>query len=196
MISVISKYWWAFALRGLLAILLGLVALIVPGWELYVFARVLCIYAVLDGLLAVIPSLSEVAEKTWWTLMVEGLIGLVVGVLTFLGPGGIGSALWPDVSSMVSLFVISSWAIVKGILEIIPGMRLPREFAGKWVLCIAGAVSVLFGGSALILRPSTGIVGAAWLLGIYAIAFGVLMILFGLKGRSISRPSQGHKERE
>jgi uncharacterized membrane protein HdeD (DUF308 family) len=190
MTSVISKYWWAFALRGLFAILLGLVALVMPEWELWVFARILCVYALLDGVLAVIPSLSELAEKTWWTLMIEGLIGVVVGVLTFLGPGGIGSALWPDVSSMVSLFVIASWAIVRGILEIVPGIRLPQEFAGRWVLCAAGAVSILFGGLALVLRPSGGIVGAAWLIGIYAIPFGILLTFFGFKGRSISKSSR------
>jgi uncharacterized membrane protein HdeD (DUF308 family) len=190
MIPVISKYWWAFALRGFLAIALGLATFLVPGWQLHTFARALCIYALLEGILAVIPSLSEVSDKTWWTLMIEGLISVVVGVFTFLGPGGIGSALWPDVSAVVSLFLISSWAIIKGLLEIVPGIRLPGSFAGKWGLCVAGAVSILFGCSALIFRPAGGILGASWLVGIYVIAFGISMIFLGFKGRGVAASSR------
>lgn len=190
MLQVMSKYWWAFVTRGLLAVLFGLLAFVMTGRESYILARVFCVYALLEGLLAIIPSLSSAAAKIWWTLMFEGITSVVLGVFSFIGPGGIGSALWPDVSATTALIIIALWAIVTGILEVLAAIRLPREMGRKWALLLGGALSILFGITALILRPIEGVTAACWLIGIYAVTFGALLIFPGLGFRK-----NGWKER-
>ena len=190
MLQVMSKYWWAFVARGLLAVLFGLIAFVMTGRESYILARVFCVYALLEGLLAIIPSLSSATAKIWWTLMFEGITSVVLGIFSFIGPGGIGSALWPDVSATTALIIIALWAIVTGILEVLAAIRFPREMERKWALLLGGALSILFGITALILRPSEGVTAAGWLIGIYAITFGALLIFPGLGFRK-----NGWKER-
>ena len=186
MVQVMSKYWWAFVARGLLAVLFGLLAFVMTGWESYIFARVFCVYALLEGLLAVIPSLSGAAVKIWWTLMFEGITSVVFGIISFLGPGGIGSALWPDVSATMALIIIALWAMVTGILEVVAAVRFPKEIARRWALQLGAALSILFGITALILRPSEGVTAAGWLIGIYAVTFGALLMFPALGFRRMT----------
>jgi uncharacterized membrane protein HdeD (DUF308 family) len=183
MLQVLSKYWWAFALRGLLAGLFGLLALFVPGWQSWSFARMFCMYAILEGLLAIVPSLSSAAEKIWWILLFEGMTSLVLGVFSFLGPGGIGSALWPDVSAFMALVLIGFWALATGILKGIEALRLPKEAAGRWALGWGGGVSVLLGVVIFAVRPGEGVLAMSRQIGLCGLVLGALLIFLGLKAR-------------
>lgn len=180
MFQVTAKYWWAFALRGCFAILFGLLAFIMTGWEPYNFARAFCVFALLEGLLAIVPSLSSAAVKIWWLLMFEGIAGMVLGIFSFLGPGGIGSALFPDASATTAFILIAFWALITGIFEVLSAIRLSKGPAGRWALAAAGGLSILFGVTAVILRPAEGVTASGWLVGIYFILFGALLIYLGL----------------
>ena len=119
---LLARNWWALALRGLAAILFGIAALVVPHIALVVLIALFGAYALVDGVFAIVSAVRA-AERhmRWWPLLVEGLAGIVVGVLTFV---------WPGLTALVLLYFIASWAIVTGVFEILAAVRLRREITG------------------------------------------------------------------
>ena len=179
MLDVLARNWWALALRGVVAILFGLAALIWPGLTLTALVLLFGAYALVDGVFAVVAALARAGrERRWWVLLLEGLLGIAVGILTLV---------WPGITGLVLLLFIAAWAIITGVVEIVAAIRLRREIEGEFLLGLGGVISVIFG-LLLIVRPGAGAVAVAWLIGIYAILFGALMLalafrLRGLRGR-------------
>ena len=174
-IRVSRHYWWVLALRGLLAVLFGLAALVLPGLTLLVLVLLFGAYALVDGVIAVIVSLQERRVfARWWVLLVEGLTGIAAGVLTFV---------WPAITALVLLYLIAAWAIVTGILEIVIAFSGRLPVAQEWTLALAGILSVLLG-VLLAIRPGAGLLSLVWLIGIYAIVFGVLLIVRAFQFRT------------
>lgn len=172
MLTMLARSWWLLALRGLMAILFGL-AVIMFGATLLVI--LFGAYAVVDGAFAILTALrSRTRNPQWWTPLLEGLAGVAVGVFTLI---------WPGVATLVMLALIAAWALVTGIMEIIAAIRLREEIEGEWMLALSGFVSVLFG-LLLAVQPVAGLVAIAWVIGIYAIVFGGLMIALGFRLRS------------
>ena len=174
---VLARNWWALALRGLTAILFGIAALVVPHIALVVLIALFGAYALVDGVFAIVSAVRA-AERhmRWWPLLVEGLAGIVVGVLTFV---------WPGLTALVLLYFIASWALVTGVFEILAAIRLRQEITGEWLLALTGVLSVVFG-LLLIIFPWAGALTVVWLIGIYALVFGVLLVglALRLRGRS------------
>jgi uncharacterized membrane protein HdeD (DUF308 family) len=110
-------------------------------------------------------------------LLVEGVAGIAAGVIAFL---------WPGITALVLLYLIAAWAIATGILEIAAAVWLRRELRGEWLLALGGVVSVLFG-VFLIVRPGEGAIAVVWLIGLFAIVFGVALIGLGLRLRRLGR---------
>jgi len=169
-----ARNWWLLALRGLLAVLFGLLALVWPGITLMVLVLFFGAYALVDGIGAVVSALFSRGERHWWALLLEGLIGIAIGVLTFV---------WPGLTGIVLLYLIVAWAFVTGILEIAGAIRLWGTIKGHWLLLISGILSVLFGLIA-VFRPAAGALALIWLIGAYAILFGALLIAAGFWLRS------------
>jgi uncharacterized membrane protein HdeD (DUF308 family) len=163
-------------LRGILAILFGIAAFIWPGLTIEVLVLLFGAYALLDGIFAVIVGIQQYGEtKRWWAVLLEGIAGIVLGVLTLF---------WPGTTATVLLAFIAAWAIVTGVFEIAAAVWLRKVIEGEWTLILAGAVSVLFG-VLLVLQPTAGAVAIIWLIGAYAIVFGVLLSILALQLRNL-----------
>src|SRR5919202_355383 len=179
MLDVLARNWWALALRGVVAILFGLAALVWPGLTLTALVLLFGADALVDGVFAVVAAIARAGrERHWWALLLEGLLGIAAGVVTLA---------WPGITGLVLLLFIAAWAIITGVVEIVAAIRLRREIEGEFLLGLGGALSVLFG-LLLIVRPGAGALAVAWLIGIYAILFGALLLalafrLRGLRGR-------------
>jgi uncharacterized membrane protein HdeD (DUF308 family) len=182
MITVLSRYWWLVGIRGVAAILFGIAAFLWPGITLAVLVLFFGIYALIDGIFAVIAGIAGFRkEERWWMMLLQGVAGIILGVLTLL---------WPDITALVLLYFIAAWAIVTGVFEIVAAIRLRREIEGEWLLVLAGVCSVIFG-VLLVILPGHGALAVVWLIGAYAIVYGVLLVVlaFRLRGwRDASTP--------
>ena len=184
MIRAISKYWWVFSLRGIIAIVFGLAALFWPALTLGVMVLLFGLFALLEGLLTVVSSFGKGDEKGGWTLLFEGLVGLLVCVIVLLGTS-IGSMLWPKIAAVMLVYYIAGWAVLAGLFKIITAFRIWNEVKGEWALGLSGLISILVG-VILIFRPGAGVLAVAWLIGIFAIILGIFQLLLGLKFRKIA----------
>lgn len=175
--NLLQRGWSLLLLRGLAAIAFGLLTWLKPGISLSALVLFFGAYAFVDGVLAISAAISGRGQDYWWILLLGGLVGIAVGVLTFT---------YPTVTALGLLFYIAFWAIVTGILEIIAAIRIRREVHGEWRLVLAGIVSVAFG-AFLVARPGQGALTVLWLIAIYAMAFGVILVMLAFKARSLGR---------
>ncbi len=175
MIAVLTRNWWALALRGLFAILFGLAAFAMPGITLAVVILLFGAYAIVDGTFAIVAGLRAAERhERWWALLLEGIVDIAAGVVAFA---------WPALTALLLLYLVSVWAVVTGLLEIAAAIRLRQTIKGEWLLAINGVVSVLLG-VFLVVVPGGGILVLIYWIGGYAIFFGVLLLglAFRLRG--------------
>ncbi len=183
MIHVLTANWWALALRGLLAIVFGVLTFIQPGITLTFLALIFGCYALLDGVFSLIAAFrgagkhSATAPGRWWLLLLEGVLGIVAGVFTFVAT---------PVTVIALVYLIAAWAIVTGVLEIGAAIRLRAYLKGEWLLALMGSASVIVG-VLLLTAPIAGAVVIAYWIGGYAIIFGVLMLLLAFRLKSHPR---------
>lgn len=174
MFRIYGKFWWSFLLRGILATLFGLIAIFLPGITLEVMTIFLGAFLVVDGFVSFYVSLKGRGRGlNWGVLLLEGLLGIAVGVFTLI---------WPGITVLVIVLLVAFWAMVTGVLEIIAAVSLRNEIQGEWLLGLSGILSILFS-VILFVNPGIGAVTLIWLIGIYAIVFGVAMIFLGLRLR-------------
>src|SRR5713101_8134071 len=154
------RYWWMLLIRGVVAVLFGLAAIVWPGPTVLVLVYLFGAFALIDGIVAVVVSLQERAiVPRWWVLLIEGIVGILIGVLTFFSPIVVALAL---------LYLIAIWAIVTGIMELVAAFWMGRALAFEWTLAIAGVLSIILG-ILLATRPVGGILAVVWVIGVYAI---------------------------
>jgi uncharacterized membrane protein HdeD (DUF308 family) len=176
--TILSRNWWVLLLRGLAAIAFGVLAWLLPGITIVTLVMVFGAYALTDGVLGVWTAITGRKEhEDWWVLLLWGLIGIGVGILTFLAPG---------ITALALLFYIAIWAITTGVLEIVTAIRLRKEIAGEWRLILGGLVSVVFG-VLLMAQPGAGALTLLWLIATYAVIFGVLLVILAFKVRSFGK---------
>jgi uncharacterized membrane protein HdeD (DUF308 family) len=183
-----TGHWWALAIRGAIAIIFGLAALLRPDIALDALILLFGAYALVDGMFAIVGVFGGTRGGTpRWLLLIEGIAGILAGLIAFVLPG---------LTAVVLLYLIAAWAVVTGIFEIATAIRLRQEIRGEWALIIGGALSVLFGVILAVIGPVAGLLSLIWLIGIYAVAFGILMLItaFQVRGRDASsgtdRPSR------
>lgn len=164
-VNELSRHWWLLGLRGVAAILFGILAFALPGITLAVLVLLFGAYALVDGVLSIITAFRGDAHHRVW-LAVEGVIGVLAGLVAFAYPG---------LTALVLLYIIAVWAILTGILEIFIALRVRRAISNELGLIIGGILSVLFG-IVLIAFPGTGALAVIFLIGAYAIFFGIAML--------------------
>jgi len=171
---LLARNWWVFLLRGLLAILFGVVALFFPAAAFLSLVLVFGIFVLVDGIFAIVTAFaSSVRSENWWWLILEGVFGILIGILTIWQPAAMGLA-W--------VFIIAAWAIVTGVFEIFTAVRLRKELTGEWVLVLGGVLSVAFGLLAMI-TPQSGAFAIGTIVGLYALLFGILFVLLAFRLR-------------
>lgn len=171
MIQLLSRNWWALELRGALTLAFGLLALFLPGITLEALVLVFGIYALAEGLVLIAMSFNRANAEHWWITLLQGLAGVGAGIVTFL---------WPGITAVALLAIIAVWALVTGVLEIAGAIRLRKEIRGEWLLILSGVLSLVFA-FVLLANPAVGALAIVWLIGLYAVAFGILQMLLGAR---------------
>ena len=177
-VDALIRNWWAVVLRGVVAVLFGVLTIFNPGLTVAVLVVMFGAYAVVNGLFTVIQAIANRhGQRHWPTLVVSGVLSVALGLLTFFLPG---------VTAIALLYLIAAWAILVGITEIMTAVRLRKVVTGEWLLIVAGVVSLLFG-VLLIVVPGAGAIAVALWIGTYAIMLGVLLVALGFRLRSWGR---------
>ena len=179
--SVVPRHWWAFAVRGAAAVMFGILAFAWPGLTLTVLVALFGAFALINGVATIISAIRSQGDRLWLPLL-EGALGIVVGVVVFSLPG---------LSALVLLYWIAAWAIAIGVLEIISAFRLRGVIEHDWTWIISGLLSVIFG-VILIARPGAGALAVVWIIGIYAVLFGVSLFVLAWRVRELEQSDRGH----
>ena len=172
MLHTLARNWWALALRGLVAVLFGLLTFFLPGITLVTLVLLFGAYALVDGIFNVIAFFRVASHH--WAFLIEGVIGIIAGILTFA---------WPGITAIVLLYLIAFWAIFTGVFEIVAGIRLRKAITNEWLLIVMGVLSLLFG-VLILFAPIVGALAIVLWIGAYALVFGVflLALAFRLRG--------------
>jgi uncharacterized membrane protein HdeD (DUF308 family) len=178
MLSSLTRNWWMIALRGALAVVFGVIAFVSPGITFEALVLLFGAYAFLDGILVFGFGLMAASDgEQWWPLVLSGILGIGLGVVTFAKPGTVGLAL---------VYVVGFWAIVTGLLEIVAAIRLRDVVSGEWLMALSGALSILFG-VLVVAEPDSGAVALVYLFGFYAILAGISQIGLGVRLRNLGQ---------
>ena len=178
MLLVYTHNWWALALRGLAAVIFGLLAFVWPGITLAALVFLFGAYALLDGVFAIVAGIRAPKEsKHWWLLFIEGILSVIAGIIAFTVPG---------ITALFLLGLIAGWAIVTGVLEIVAAIQMRKHISGEWLMVLSGLASVVFG-VLLVINPGVGALAVVWIIGAYAIVFGILLIALGFRLRGLDR---------
>ena len=179
MVRTLSQNWWLIVLRGALGIVFGLLAFIWPGITWLTLVIMFGIYAIVDGLVAIATALARSKESSrWWMFLLEGLIDIGAGAAALI---------WPALATLVILYVIAAWAVFTGILEIVAAIRLRHEITNEWVLALGGVISIAVG-VLLFFQPAAGSLAIIWIIGAYALIFGILLVILGFRLRTWRGP--------
>ncbi len=183
MLGTLKRHWWLLVLRGLAAVLFGVLAFIWPNLALASLVLLFGAYALVDGVLTIIAAFRRTdTDRHWWVLLLEGVVGILAGVAAFV---------WPGLTALALLYLIAAWAIITGIFEIIAAVRLREEIEGEFWLGLGGLLSLIFG-ILLVLMPGPGALAVVWLIAGYAIAFGVLLVILGFRVRQAPAIDRAH----
>jgi uncharacterized membrane protein HdeD (DUF308 family) len=178
-IQALADNWWLILLRGIAAIVFGVLAMAWPGVTLVTLVVLYGIFVLADGAFAVLAAIRGSEYASSWWLAIVGLLGIAAGIITLL---------WPGITGLVLLFCIAIWAIATGILQIVGAIAMRNELDDTWLLVATGALSVLFG-ALLIARPGTGALALVLVIASYAIIYGILLCLLAFRLRKHASPA-------
>jgi uncharacterized membrane protein HdeD (DUF308 family) len=172
--SALASHWWTLVLRGIIAILFGVMAFVSPGAVMLSLALLFAVYLFVDGLIGLFAAFrASRADRQWWLLLAEAVLNLLMGALAFAFPAG---------AIFAFVIVTAFWALLSGGFLLAAAFRFSLPHGRLW-LALGGIVSIVWG-LLLIAAPLMGAVVLTWWLGAYAVLFGVVLITAGLKLRN------------
>jgi len=189
MLGLVSRDWWVYAIRGIAAILFGIMALIWPAPTLAVLVLLFGAYAFVDGvaLLVALARGDVLARSHKWATAVMGVLGIAVAIATLI---------WPGMTALTLLYLVAFWAIAMGVLQIVAAIEFRREIDGELFVVLGGILSIAFGGF-LVAFPGAGLLSLVWLVGFWAELFGFssLGVAYRLHGidRDLNKQSRVHQ---
>lgn len=184
MIGELANKWWVLLLNGICAIIFGIIAFTWPHITLIALAIVYGIYSLIDGITMIGAVFARnKSGQSWGHLLFHGIISIIAGLIALV---------WPAITAIALLIVIAIWAIIRGISEISAAIRLRKVINNEWLLVLGGVISILFG-LLLFARPRVGALSVVWLIGLFAIVHGIILVALSFKlhnvGRIADRPA-------
>jgi uncharacterized membrane protein HdeD (DUF308 family) len=177
MLPLLVQNWWAVALRGAFGIVFGVLALAMPGVTLGALILLFGIYAVADGVFAIVSGVRAARRnERWGALIVEGIADIAAGLI---------AVFLPEAAAIAFVYLFALWALITGIVEIVAAIRLRREIEGEWLLGLTGVLSVLLGIYVAVF-PGLGLLGLVWTIGVYAIVFGAALLILAFRLRRMA----------
>jgi len=173
-VDALARNWWALTVRGVAALIFGILAFAWPGSAIFAIVILFGAYALVDGIFALVAAVRAAqAHQRWWALVLEGIVGIAIAGITYFEP---------HVTAFALYFTIAAWAFITGVLEIAAGIQLRKHVSGELWLIAGGVLSILFS-ILMIYKPLTGAIAIVWVIGAYAIMFGISMIALSLRLR-------------
>jgi len=170
------KHWWVLLIRGILGVIFALIAFFSPFSAIGALVIFFGIFILIDGIISAIISFRVKNENdSWWAWLLEGVIGIMIGLFAVFYPG---------LTSLVVVMLVAAWAIISGVLQIVFAIRLRKDIEKEWVWILSGVLSIILG-IIFISRPETGVVVMSWMLGGFFLFFGVLMIALSFRLRKL-----------
>jgi uncharacterized membrane protein HdeD (DUF308 family) len=176
MIEALKRYWWVPVIRGISGIVFGIIAFAYPGIALATLVLLFGAWMLIDGVFRIVGATAgRASDPDWGFHLIIGILGIVVGILTFRAP---------RITALALIIYVAAWALMIGAAEIALAVKLRREIKGEWFLILMGLASIVFA-VLLLWNPGPGALALLWLIASYAIVFGVLAIFFGFRLRSL-----------
>lgn len=176
--QISHNYWQVLLLRGIVTFLFGVLAFVWPGRTLLFLIYLFGAYALVNGIMTMVESFHDrETSSRWWVQLISGIAGIILGLLVFF---------WPARSALVLFTFIGIWAIVTGVCEFIAAMTLPGGFGRQWPVVLVGILSVIVG-IVFIRHPFLTMLLVVWLLGAFAIVYGVVLFIRAIQFRSHDR---------
>ena len=186
MFSLITGNWWAPVVSGVLSIVLGAVALVWPSKTLEVLVWTFGVYAFLGGVIWLgFGLLAAGGSERWWPFVVNGIVGVGLGILTFAEPQAITVAL---------VSILGAWAILTGVLQVVAAIRFRQVITNEWAIAVSGALSIVFG-VLVLAQPSAGALTLVLLFGFYAVLTGIAQVMLGRRLHGLNRVLRGEDQR-
>jgi uncharacterized membrane protein HdeD (DUF308 family) len=177
LLETLKRHWWVPVIRGVAAIIFGILAFVYPGLTVAILVIFFGAWILVDGVFRVIGAIGgRATDPEWGWHLVIGILGILIGLLTFHAPG---------ITALALVIYIAAWALMIGASEIAVAIKLRREIKGEWFLILMGVLSIVFA-VMLLWNPIPGALALIWLIGAYAIAFGILGIIFGFRLRGLA----------
>jgi uncharacterized membrane protein HdeD (DUF308 family) len=177
LLETLKRHWWVPVIRGVAAIVFGMLAFVYPGLTVAILVLFFGAWVLVDGVFRVVGAVGgRATDPEWGWHLVIGILGIMIGFLTFHAP---------RITALALVIYIAAWALMIGATEIALAIKLRREIKGEWFLILMGVLSILFA-FMLLWNPIPGALALVWLIGAYAIAFGILGIIFGIRLRGLA----------
>lgn len=176
LLDSLKQGWWLLLIRGIAAIVFGLLAFFMPGLTLVFLLIAFAAFTLVDGVFAMITAFRRRSQDTrWWAWLLEGLLSVGVGVIVLL---------FPALSAVAFAICIAVWAVFAGILRIIAAINLRHQIEGEWALGISGALLILWG-ILMGLMPGVGALSLAWMIGSFSILIGIAFCILAFRLRKL-----------
>ena len=175
--DTLSANWWVVVLRGVAAMVFGILTLFSPGLTLATLILLFGAYSIADGAFAIAAAIRRRSTERWWMLLLAGGASIAVGLIALTMPG---------LTAITLIYVIAVRAIFVGAMEIVSAVRLRKVIEREWMMALAGITSILFG--VLILGyPASGALAVLLWIGTFSIIIGAVLIGLGFRLRAWRR---------
>jgi len=174
---VMAQGWWTYLVRGVIAVAFGVLAFLSPLWGLALLVALFGIWALMEGITSFLTGMrARATQRNWWVDILEAVVSIAAGVLALV---------FPALTAEILLYLIAAWAIVIGVFQVYLAIRIRDQIKGEFWLALAGAAAIVFG-VATFLFPAASALSVVWLIGSFAIVFGLLLVILGWRLRRIA----------